>query len=734
MKQLIQNLRTGHLEVEEVPPPALTAPGILVRSKYSLISSGTERSTVSTGQSSLLGKARNRPDLVYEVLQNVKREGPLATYQKVMTRLDRPKALGYSLAGIAVETVGDGDEFQPGDRIACAGAEYANHAEFVFVPKNLCVAVPDDVDFQEAAFTTVGAIAMQGVRQAEVTVGECVAVIGLGLVGILTVQILKAAGCQVVGLDINPDALASAREFGGDEILLISDLKIEEKVRRATGGRGADRVIITAGTSSNQPVEIAGKIARDRGTIVIVGATRMDIPRNLYYEKELTLRLSRSYGPGRYDPTYEEKGVDYPIGYVRWTERRNMAAFLDLVAAKKINLHKMITHIVPIAEAVKAYDIVMGKAGEKCLATLLEYPDTPGETALSIARCSIDLPKIDRVPQLNGSKLGIGFIGAGNFAQNSLLPPLRKLTGAQLIGVATATGVNAKSVGKKFGFAFCTTDPLEVLQDPEIQCIFIATRHNLHAPFVVQGLQQNKHVFVEKPLALSQEELSAVITAYQNTSGVLMVGYNRRFSPLLREVKEFFRSSQTPLVIQYRVNAAYIPKTHWTQDATEGGGRIVGEVCHFVDVMQFLTDAQPTRVYAETIAAGSPDVINSDNVNITVNLSDGSLGTITYVAVGDTAPGKERIEVFGGNATAIIDDFRVAEFYRNHRRVNKLHYKGKGHEEEIKEFVAALGAGNPSPISFKSLVLTTITTLGINESLKKRIPITINLNSLSWAE
>jgi predicted dehydrogenase/threonine dehydrogenase-like Zn-dependent dehydrogenase len=722
MKQLIQNLRTGQLEVEEVPPPSVLGTGVLVRNVYSLISSGTERSTVSTAQSSLLKKARSRPQLVSQVLHNVKREGVLATYQKVMTRLEKPKALGYSSAGLVIKAVGEIDEFRPGDAVACAGADYAHHAEFIFVPKNLCVPIPAGVDFREAAFTTVGAIAMQGVRQAEVTVGDCVAVLGLGLVGTLTVQILKAAGCQVIGLDINPDVLASAEEFGVDKTILITDPDAEKKVLSLTGGYGADRIIITAGTSSNQPVEVAGRIARDKGIIVIVGGIKMDIPRNPYYEKELTVKLSRSYGPGRYDTSYEEKGVDYPIGYVRWTERRNMTAFLELVASKTINVKKMVTHVFPIEEAVKAYD-VLRKTNEKCLAILLEYGEALGESGDETPpKTRVNITKNGHVAP--STYLGVGFIGAGHFAQNSLLPLLRRTNGAQLVGVATASGVNATSVATKFGFQFCTTNPEEIFQDTDIHCVFIATRHNLHANFAVRALQQQKHVFVEKPLALSADELSAVITAYHNSSGELMVGFNRRFSPLLREVEQFFASRETPLVIRYRINADYLPKTHWAQ-AGEGGGRILGEVCHFVDALQYLTGAEPVRVYAEAISCRDQRIIQTDNVTITVAFGDGSLGVITYVALGDMSLGKEHIEVFGGNATVIVDDFRVAEFYSNRRRVKKFKDNGKGHEQELKEFISALVAGKPSPISFKSLVLTTMTTLSVNESLRTQMPVTI---------
>jgi predicted dehydrogenase/threonine dehydrogenase-like Zn-dependent dehydrogenase len=734
MKQLIQNLRTSQLEVAEVPAPTPTTPGVLVRNMYSLISAGTERATINTEQRSLLAKAHNRPELMRELLRNMQQEGMFATYQKVRTRLERLKPLGYSSAGLVVKTFGEIAEFKPGDPVACAGADHAYHAELVFVPSNLCVPVPAGLDLRSAAFTTVGAIAMQGVRQAEVTVGDHVAVIGLGLVGILTVQILKSAGCHVIGLDIRSDALASAEDCGADRTIMITDPDAEKKVLNSTHGYGVDKVIIAAGTTSSQPIEIAGRIARDRATIVIVGATRMEIPRNLFYEKELSIKMSRSYGPGRYDPTYEEKGIDYPIGYVRWTERRNMAAFLQLLAAKKINVEKMITHVFPIEEAIKAYEIVMGKTGDKCLAMLLEYKNTLNGTGAEAPVIRLNSPKDGHIIVDKRNQFGIGFIGAGNFAQNYLLPAIRSSNGSQLIGVATATGLNAKSVAKRFGFKFCTTDPEEILQDPDIHCVFIATRHNLHAQLTAQALQQQKHVFVEKPLALSEEELSRVVTAYENSPGELMVGFNRRFSPLVREVKQFFRSLQTPLIIHYRVNADNLPKTHWAYDPTVGGGRILGEVCHFVDTMQYLTGAEPTKVYAEAISCRELDTIDTENVNITLTFGDGSLGTITYVSLGDPVLGKERIEVFGGNAVAIVDDFRVAEFYSNRRRVRKIKHTGKGHEEEVKEFVAALQTGGSSPIPFKSLVLTSITTLRINQSLRNQMPVTINSPSRPTVE
>jgi polar amino acid transport system substrate-binding protein len=723
MKQLIQNLKTGELKVEEVPPPLLKTSGVLVRNVYSLISAGTERSTVKMGQSSLLGKASRRPDLVGEVLHNIQREGMINTYHKVMNRLDTPKALGYSSAGVVIETSGDIEELKPGDRVACAGSDYASHAEVVFIPKNLCIPIPPEVSFREAAFTTLGAIAMQSIRQAEATVGDCVTVIGLGLVGLLTVQILKTSGCQVIGLDINPDTLELAKELGAEKTLLINDPKVEALVAGFTSGYGVDRVIITAATPSNQPVELAGRIVRDRGIIVVVGAVKMDIPRNLYYEKELTVKLSRSYGPGRYDTTYEEKGIDYPIGYIRWTEKRNMAAFLQLIAEKKINLEKMITQVFPIAQATRAYEIITGKTHENSLAILLDYHNGCPEPEKVESRVYLTKNVRSVIPA--ETPLKVGFIGAGNFAQNYLLPPLKGIKEVWLHGVTTARGINAHAVARKFDFVFCTSNSLEILQDPDIHCVFIATRHNLHANLVVQALEQNKHVFVEKPLALSEAELAAVITAYKNSSGELMVGFNRRFSPLVQKVKRFLHPLQNPLVIHYRVNAGFVPKTHWAQDPIEGGGRILGEVCHFVDLMQYLTDAEPLKVYAEAISSLNTSITDFDNVNITVKFNDGSLGVITYVALGDPGPGKERIEIFGDNATVIIDDFKMAALYDN-RKTKKVWAKGKGHREEVEAFISALKAGNSAPIDFKSLVLTTITTFNIHESLNKRTPIYIH--------
>jgi predicted dehydrogenase/threonine dehydrogenase-like Zn-dependent dehydrogenase len=725
MKQIIQNFKTGELKVEEVPPPSLRGGGVLVRNVYSVISVGTERSTVGTGQRNIVGKALQRPDLVSAVLDNITKEGLLNTYHKVMQRLDTPKALGYSSAGVILEAAPDVDEFKPGDRVACAGEGYASHAEVIFVPKNLCIPIPSEVNFKEAAFATLGSIAMQGIRQADVAVGDYITVIGLGLVGLLAVQILKACGCHVIGIDVKPDALALASELGADKTISSDDPRVEELVASFGAGYGADCVIITAATSSNRPVELACSILRDRGTIVIVGAVRVDLPRNLCYEKELNVKFSRSYGPGRYDATYEERGIDYPLGYIRWTEKRNMISFLELVAHKKINLERMITHVFPIAEASKAYEIITGRSQEKSLAILLEYGNSlkePSELELSSYTHFEEKTPATIHKRV---KLNIGFIGAGNFAQGYLLPVLKNIREVELQSIANARGISAHSVARKFGFMSSTSNSSEILNDPNIHCIFIATRHNLHAKLVIQALEQNKHVFVEKPLALSEEELRDIVTAYRHSTGQLMVGFNRRFSPLMRQVKEFLHPLQHPLIIHYRINSGFIPKNHWTQEFSEGGGRILGEICHFVDLIQYLTDSVPIKIYAESINSYNSKIMKSDNLNTILKLKDGSLGVITYTSIGNVRLSKERIEIFCDRSSIIVDDFRLAYLYRN-RRIKKIKVNGKGHTEEILNFIEAVKEGKSSPIPFSSLVITTRATFDIVKSLNKGLPIYMN--------
>ncbi len=720
MKQVVQDFRTGDLKVEELPPPALRPNGVLVQTAYSLISAGTERSTVATGQSSLLGKAKERPDLVKQVLDTVKREGLRSTIDKVKSRLNQIKALGYSASG-TILAVGEGAmPFRVGDLVACAGAGYASHAEVNFVPKNLLCKIPDGASLEAACYTTVGAIALHGIRLSEARLGETVAVIGLGLVGQLTVQMLKAAGCRVVGLDIEPRACELATVSGAD-LVAATDDEARSACAMLSDGRGADCIVITAGTKSNAPIELAGELARDRARVIIVGAVGLDVPRPTYFGKELELKISRSYGPGRYDPEYEEKGHDYPIGYVRWTEQRNMQAFLRLIAEGKINTELLTTHRFAVAQAKDAYDVILGRTGEGCCGVVLTYP-TSQVIADSRQRTTSNRQSPSRnqtIPDSRQLATGVSFIGAGNFARGVLLPIVKKAVKVPLIGVATATGVSARNTAEQFGFAYSTTDAEQILSDERSNILFIATRHDTHAKLTAEALQRGKAVFVEKPLATTQEDLQTVIRAASKSNGLLMVGFNRRFSSIAREIKRRLANRSSAMTIVYRVNAGQLPADHWTHDATEGGGRVIGEVCHFIDFVQFMTDALPVRVSAEVAAQAHRAGFVDDSLVISLSFADGSLASIIYAASGDSAVAKERVEIFCDRSVATIDDYKTGEFIRRGKKTKLGNgTQDKGHAEEITAFFKAIGTDGTPPIPLDSLFATTRATFAALESAR----------------
>jgi predicted dehydrogenase len=663
MKQLVQDFKTGEIKLVDVPAPACIAGCVLVRNAFSLVSAGTERSTVEMAQASMLGKARKRPDLVKQVLETVKREGIAATINKVRSRLDQWKELGYSTAGTVLE-VGEGvTGLAVGDRVACAGQDYASHAEIVCIPQNLCTKIPEGIAFEHAAFTTLGAIALQGVRQADVRLGETVAVIGLGLVGQLTVQLLKAAGSAVLGVDINQAACDLATKCGCDAVA-VND--VERAAARLSNDFGVDAVIITASTQSNEPLALAGRICRERGRVVLVGVVGMELPRDLYYRKELEFRLSRSYGPGRYDPLYEEKGVDYPIGYVRWTEQRNMEAFLQA----RLNVGALITHTFPIDDAPKAYELITGKTGERFVGVLLKYEQTELRS---------QKPEVKARP----APVVLGVIGAGNYAQGVLLPQFKANADVTLHTVCTASGVNAKKTQEKFGFAGGTTDWPAVIANKDINTVLVATRHDLHAKITAAALRAGKTVFCEKPLCLREEELDEILKA-GNTR--LMVGFNRRFAP-------FAKPLPGPLVIRYRVSVTPLPKEHWINDPEIGGGRVVGEVCHFVDFLHFMAQSRPVSVFAHGFGA--------ENVQVSMRFANGTVGAIDYFSVADSSLGKEHFEVFGAGQHVIVDDFH-----------------DKGQAEEVRRFVAAVRAGTDMPIAFDEIVASTRATFAILKSLR----------------
>lgn len=710
MKQLIQNFKTGELYVGEVPPPGLSTGLVLVENGYSLISSGTERGTVKVAQASLLGKAKQRPDLVAQVLKNIQKEGLAATLQKVQTKLDSLKALGYSTAGVVRASMDSSGKFQPGDRVACAGQDYASHAELVSVPQNLIAKIPDNVSLEEAAFTTLGAIAMQGVRQADPKLGERIAVIGLGLLGQLTAQLLRANGCHVLGIDLSDRLVALAKEHSANEAYNRSNPDLLKICETFTKGYGFDSIIITAAAPTNDPVELSAVLAKKKGRVIVVGAVKMAIPRDPdFYRKELELRMSCSYGTGRYDTTYEEDGHDYPFAYVRWTEQRNMEAFLELVSRGLLKIRPLISHTFDIDAAEQAYEIVLGKTQMPSMGILLRYPSNERKLA----------NRIELSPR-QPSDLTIGFIGAGSFAQSYLIPNARKF-GASLHTVVTSKGINAKNVAQKFGFGYAASDAGEILKEEAIKAVFIATPHNSHATYAVQAMQASKHVFVEKPLALTYAELEQVEQAHTQSGKLLLVGFNRRFSEAAKLVDNHFGSIQEPRVMNFRVNAGFLPKEHWTQKLEVGGGRILGEVCHFVDLMQFFANSNPIRVFAVAIQTPNEKYATSDNVSISLQFANGSIGTITYTAVGDGSLGKEHLEVFCGGKVGIINDFKSVSLHSNNR-TKEVKVSGKGHESEVKAFLTAVREGGACPISFDSLKSTSKTCLAILDALTTGVP------------
>jgi polar amino acid transport system substrate-binding protein len=712
MKQILQDSKTGEVKVMDVPAPVAQRGRVLVRAAASLISAGTERMAVDAGRKSLLGKARENPDKVKEVIQRARSEGVISTVNAVLTRLGSSTALGYSAAGICVGAGADVTEFRAGDRVACAGVGFASHAEVLSVPVNLCVRLPDGASVEAGAFGTLGAIALQGVRLAEPTLGESVVVIGLGLLGQLTVQLLKANGCRVFGLDLDPQKVELARELGADRAMLNTE-DAKRAVMEWSRGRGADAVLITAATPSNEPIKLAGEISRLKGRVVAVGLVGLDVPRDLYFKRELTLRISMSYGPGRYDPEYEERGHDYPFAYVRWTEGRNIEAFLDLVAGGRVNVERLITHRFPIEEGERAYQLIAGVVKEPYLGVVLRY-----DTERELER-PVEIPATTRERPLAPAKsVRLGLIGAGAYAKAMLLPNL-KASGVEFQSIATASGVTARDIGAKYGFRRTVSSADDVIGDADVNLVVIATRHDLHAELARRSLETGRHTFVEKPLALDDEELESVMETAARSPAQLIVGYNRRFSPHARAAHEFFKDRTAPLSIAYRVNAGRIPREHWLQDPREGGGRIIGEVCHFIDLMQFLTGAPVVRVYAEAITGRNRQIVEEDSVFITLRFADGSNGSIAYLAEGDKALPKERVEVFGEGQVFVIDDFRSAAMYRDGREETmKARAQDKGQANEIRAVCTVVLEGVPAPITLADLANTSRATFRIRESLR----------------
>ncbi len=715
MKQILQNMRDGKTTVQEVPIPSVKRNGALVKTKASLLSAGTERMLVEFAEKNLLAKATSRPDLVKQVISKARREGLIPTIEAAFNKLDQPMPLGYSSAGIIQETGRDLVGFQPGDRVACAGGGYAVHAEYGVIPQNLLVQLQDNVDFESGAFATLGAISLQGFRLANPQLGETVCVIGLGLLGLLAVQIAQAAGCHVFGIDLDPYRVELARKFNCQA--LVRD-GCEPSAFEFTGNRGFDHVLICADTHSNDPVELAGSIARDRGTVVAIGAFGMDIPRKTYYEKELTFKISRSYGPGRYDSQYEEAGIDYPAGFVRWTEGRNIQAFVDLLAQGKVDVKPLISHRFPVEGAAHAYELITGKSGEPFLGVLLTYPDADQSLAIK----KIIYPTTTDTKE----KISVGVLGAGNYAQAVFLPAIKKTGNTTLAGIASAQGLSAAHSARKFGFGFASSDESEILNAPDINTVVILTRHNQHARQVITALQNGKNVYCEKPLAISEEELNEVEeTLRSSPKGILTVGFNRRFAPFAKTLKGFFTERVASMAIDYRVNAGYLPQNHWTQDPNQGGGRIIGEACHFIDFCTYLTGFSPKSIRMQCLpAVGSHP---QDSCVITMDYPDGSLATIHYLANGNKNFSKERIEVFSAGKIGILNDFRSLELISESRRIIKKSRlaQDKGHQAAWSGFLKTITSEGTLPIPYEELIAVSRASIAAVDSANNGQTITL---------
>lgn len=725
MQQIIENLKTGKVQLVHSPVPACGAREVLVRNIASLISPGTEKLMIEMGQKNLVGKAVARPDLFSAAIQKAKKEGFLNVFREAMDRLDEPLPLGYSCAGEVIEVGGNVRGFSVGDHVACAGSKYASHAEVVAVPVDLCVNVPrvktsgENLSSEEASFVMLGGIALQGFRCADLSFGENVVVVGLGLIGLLLTQIGKAYGCTVIGIDIDSEKVRLAQSLGCDHGLVLGKDAVEQSIANITSGNGADAIILTAATKDNSPILLAERIARKRGKIVLVGVSDLSLTRKAFWDKELTFTVSRASGPSLMDTGSSL----LPLELVRWTESRNLQEFIRLLSNGSIRVKELVTHRFKIDEATRAYDMIL-KGEERYVGVVIEYPD---DTPLDR---KVVLPRKEKSSSSGSTRTenrtSIGVVGAGMFTKNVLLPAAKEIQEVKFVGIAAKTGVSSSHVGKKFGFEFATTDVHSILDDQRIGSVLITTRHDLHADQVVEAIKSGKNVFVEKPLCISHEQLTKIIDA-RNTSPsspLVMVGFNRRYSPLAANLRDSFAGRTSPMVIHYRVNAGFIPLDHWTQNPAIGGGRIIGEVCHFIDFIQFITSEDPAEVFASSIGGNTGRYTQDDNVELVIKFSRGSLGTITYSALGSKTFSRERVEAYCDEAVAVLDDFRSLEFIKGtKRKKTKLWNQAMGYRDELEEFLTI--AATDSTDLFRQAILTTLTTFAAVTSLRTNKPVAI---------
>ena len=710
MKQIFT--QSGNITTEDVPAPLCGDNEVLVNNAYSLISVGTESASLHGGGKGVVGiasKAISNPDLVHKAMEMAKKEGISKTIKVIKGQTGNLTPLGYSSSGVVLEVGKNISDIAVGDRVACAGAGYASHAEIISVPGNLVCKIPDDVDFEEAAFTTLGAIAMQGARRAQVQFGDNVVVIGLGLLGQIACQILKAAGAHVIGIDVMEGRVELAKELGAD-ICFAGGTDAVDKVLRCTDGVGADSVIIYAATASSEPVKQAMQMARKKGKVVVVGAVGMEIDRSPFYEKELDFLISCSYGPGRYDSLYEEKGVDYPIGYVRWTENRNMQEFLKMLSEKKVNVKRLIDHTFPIEEADKAYETLNSE--KRPIGVLFRYREL---TKRETSRKTQLKPSV-----INTDKINVAVIGAGGFAQAYHLPNLKKIPLYNIKAVVTRTGSNAKKIAEEYGAEYCTTDYKEVLSDEDVNLVLIATRHHLHAPIIIEAANAGKHIFVEKPIAMNYEDCKEVYGAVMENKVNLTIGFNRRFAPLAQKAKRIVENRKNPLMITYRINSAGMKKEHWINDPVEGGGAITGEGCHFFDFCNWIVGREPMRIYAEMISSDDESVVDANNIMSTIRYEGGSVASVIYTTIGNESFPKERIEIFVDGGVVAIDDFKELTVAGMAGKGEKLKRIEKGQFELINEYGKLL-KGESRNVDLPSVadgVKATVCSLKVLDALK----------------
>ncbi len=703
MEQLTQKLGSGEMVIQELPMPQLSRGMILVKNHYSLISAGTEGSTVKAARQNLIGKAKARPQQVAQVLQVLKTQGIVQTYRAIQKKLEAYSPLGYSCAGEVIDVADDVTEFKVGDYVACGGLT-ASHAEVVSVPVNLCVKLDKDADLSLACYNTVGAIALQGVRQADLRLGETCAVIGLGLIGQIVCNLLRASGVRVIGIDISKSSVEQAGKYCADLALTRNEIGIENKISDFTDGLGVDAVIISAATSSLDPINFAGAISRKRGTVVVLGAVPTGFDREpYYYKKELQLKMSCSYGPGRYDLNYEEKGIDYPAPYVRWTEKRNMQAFQNLIISGKMDLGYLTTHVFAFDEAPKAYDLITQKT-EPYLGIILKY-DVNKKQERAVLNVRVNESKV--------SDVNLAFIGAGSYAQGQLLPNLPKNISRKC--VMTNSGTTSKRVAERFHFESCTSDANDILKDSDVNTLFVATRHDTHAQYVIEGLENNKNVYVEKPLCLNIEEMLKIQSLCTEKQKSVMIGFNRRFSPHALQVKKAVGSGKMSMI--YRVNAGYIPSDSWIQDKEIGGGRIIGEACHFIDLMTYICGSKPCKVSASAIQDNQG---LNDTANIMIEFENGSIGVVAYYSNGAKALKKEYFEVYSSGKTAIINDFVETIVYSSKGKSLKFKTSSqdKGQKSMIDSYITNLQKGQTT-IPMDEIFSVTTSTFAALKSIQE---------------